>query len=131
MDIQNILRDNNNRVTPERVAIFDFLKTKHIFTHNDIAHNFADIGRASIFRTLNLFLELWVIRKVEVWEKGTSYEINDKNNQHEHMKCSDCDTVVSFDSDNIYAKIFDEAKKVGFEIESHHIWVLGKCKDCI
>jgi len=58
MDIIQILKDDNNRVTPERVAIYTFLETKHLFTYNDIIDNFSSISRASVFRTLNLFLEL-------------------------------------------------------------------------
>jgi Fe2+ or Zn2+ uptake regulation protein len=66
MKIENILKENNNRVTPERIAIFEFLKTKHIFTYNDIIGHFKDLGRASIFRTLNLFLDLGITRKIDV-----------------------------------------------------------------
>jgi len=43
MEIEKILKEKQNRVTPERVAIFNFLKTKHIFTYNDIMDNFKDI----------------------------------------------------------------------------------------
>lgn len=130
MDIKNILKENKNRVTPERLAIFDFLETKHIFTYNDILDNFENIWRSSVFRTLNLFLSLWIIRKVEVWSKIMSYEVNDINHHHEHMKCEKCESIISFDSDNICKKIFTEAKKMWFEIKSHNIWVLGICKNC-
>jgi len=66
MDIKKVLQKHKNRVTPERIAIFEFLKTRHLFSYNDIALNFSNIGRASIFRTLNLFLEIGAIRKVEL-----------------------------------------------------------------
>lgn len=131
MNITNILKENNKRVTPERIIIFDFLETKHIFTYNDIIINFKNIWRASVFRTLNLFLELWVIRKVEIWEKVMTYELNDKNHHHEHMKCASCNSIISFHSDNICKKIFAEAKKIWFEIKSHNIWVLWTCKNCL
>ncbi|MCP4523738.1 MAG: transcriptional repressor [Candidatus Gracilibacteria bacterium] len=131
MEIEQILRENNNRVTPERVAIYNYLKTKHIFSYNNISQNFGELGRASIFRTLNLFLDLGVIRKVEIGEKTMTYELNDHNNHHEHMKCENCKEVISFDSDNICNKIFQEAKKLGFKIKSHNIGVLGTCKNCV
>jgi len=131
MKIEEILKENNNRITPERVTIFNFLKTKHIFTYNDITSNFENIWRSSVFRTLNLFLSLWVIRKVEIWWKVMSYEINDENQHHEHMKCEKCNSIISFDSDNICKRIFDEAKKIWFQIKSHNIWVLGICNKCL
>ena len=43
MNIQKILKEHNNRITPERIAIFDFLQTKHLFTYNDIIENFNTI----------------------------------------------------------------------------------------
>ena len=131
MNIENILKENKNRVTHERVAIFDFLKSKHIFTYSDIDKHFEDVSRASIFRTLNLFLSLWVIRKVEVWDKTMTYEINDESHHHEHMKCEKCNCIISFDSDSICSRIFCEARKIWFEVKSHNIWVIGICKSCL
>jgi len=131
MDIEKILREKQNRVTPERVAIFDFLKTKHIFTYNDIMKNFKDIWRSSVFRTLNLFLSLWIIRKLDLWDNIMSYELNDEKHHHEHMKCCKCNNIITFNSENICKKIFEEAKKMWFEIKSHSIWVVGTCKNCL
>lgn len=131
MNIENILKENNNRVTPERITIFNFLKTKHIFTYNDIENRFKNIWRASIFRTLNLFLKLGVIRKVEIWDKVMTYELNDEKDHHEHMKCEKCNSIISFVSDDICKKIFGEAKKIWFKIKAHNIWVLWICKNCL
>jgi len=131
MNIEKILKENNNRITPERISIFNFLKTKHIFTYNDIMDNFKELWRSSIFRTLNLFLDLWVIRKVDIWENIMTYELNDENHHHEHMKCNKCNSIITFHSDNICKKIFEEAKKIWFEIKSHNIWIVGTCKNCL
>lgn len=131
MKIEDILKEKQNRVTPERIAIFNFVRTKHIFTYNDIIENFKNIARASVFRTLNLFLALGVIRKVDVWDTAMTYEINDENHHHEHMKCNSCNSIISFESDNICKKIFEEAKKMWFEIKSHNIWITWICKNCL
>ncbi len=131
MNIEKILKDNKNRVTPERIAIFNFLKTKHLFTYNDITKNFSNIWRSSIFRTLNLFLDIWVIRKVDIWDNTSTYELNDHNHHHEHMKCSNCNDIISFHSDKICNQIFEEAKKLWFEIKQHNIWIVWTCKKCI
>lgn len=130
MKIETFLKQNNNRITHERIAIFEFLQTKHIFTYNDIIFHFQDIGRASVFRTLNLFLELWVIRKVDIGQKTMTYELNNEAHHHEHMKCNSCGSVINFPSASICEQIFKEAEKMGFEIKSHSIGILGVCKEC-
>jgi len=53
------------------------------------------------------------------------------HHHHEHMTCEDCGDIVNFSSENICNKIFQEAKKLGFEISGHSIGVFGKCKNCI
>jgi len=131
MKIENILKENNNRVTPERIAIFEFLKTKHIFTYNDIIENFKSLGRASIFRTLNLFLDLAIIRKIDVGDKTMTYEFVDHHNHHEHMRCDCCNSIIGFHADSICKMILEEAKKMWFQVKSHSISVVGKCKNCL
>ncbi|MDD2907018.1 MAG: Fur family transcriptional regulator [Candidatus Gracilibacteria bacterium] len=131
MNIENILKKNQNRVTPERIAIFDYIKTKHLFTYNDILDNFKSLGRASIFRTINLFLDLSIIRKIDIGESAISYELNDENHHHEHMKCNICNSIITFHSNDICKKIFEEAKNMGFMIKSHNIGIIGTCKNCL
>jgi Fe2+ or Zn2+ uptake regulation protein len=58
MNIEQILKNAGCSVTKERKDIFSFIETKHIFSYNDILENFKNIGRASVFRTINLFLKL-------------------------------------------------------------------------
>lgn len=75
MEIAIILKKNGKSFTTERSDIFSFIQTKHIFSAQDISENFQDIGRASIFRTINVFLEIGVIRRIPFSERGEVYEI--------------------------------------------------------
>lgn len=131
MNIKNILKKNWKRITNERVDIFNYITTKHIFTSNDLLDRFNNIWRASIFRIVNLFLDLWVIRKVNLWNKVETYELYSESNHHEHMKCEKCNSILSFTSSNICNKIFEEAKLLWFTIKSHSIWVYGICSKCL
>lgn len=131
MKIEDILKKNKKRITSERIEIFNFISEKHIFDSNDILKNFENIWRASVFRTINLFLEIWVIRKVKTWKNGDSYEIIHENkHSHEHMECINCSEILSFDSDKIYEEISKKAEKLGFEIKDQIINISGKCKKC-
>lgn len=131
MKIEDILKKNNKKITTERIEIFEFISKKHIFDSNDILKNFENIWRASVFRTINLFLEIWVIRKVKTCKNGDSYEIiNHKKHSHEHMECVNCSEILSFDSEKIYEEISKKAEKLGFSIEDQIINISGKCKKC-
>ena len=58
MKIEDILREHNKKITPERIRMFQKMQEFHIFSARDIKKNFSDIPRASIFRTLKLFHEI-------------------------------------------------------------------------
>ena len=130
MEIAIILKKHGKSLTTERSEIFSFLETQHIFSAQDIREGFPDIGRASIFRTINTFLEIGVIRRIPFSERWEVYELNHINHHHEHMKCEKCNDIMSFDSHSICKKIFEEAKKSGFHIREHSLSILGICQKC-
>ncbi len=130
MNIENILKQHGKSITEERKEIFNYLETKHIFSAQEVLEQFPTLGRASIFRTIRLFLEIWILRRLTLGERWESYEINNTGHHHEHMKCTVCQTIMSFDSHNICRKIFEEAKKQGFIIQEHSLSILGKCTKC-
>lgn len=131
MKIEKILKEKWKRVTIERIEIFNFISKKHIFDSNDIIKNFENIWRASVFRTINLFLELWIIRIIKKDKSWDSYEIIDEKHSHEHMECWDCWDILNFESDKIYKEISKNAEKLGFKIETKMINISWKCKKCI
>jgi len=131
MKIETVLREHKRSITPERVKMFDFFTHKHLSSASDIEQAFPELGRASIFRTLRLFLKIGVIRRVALGERGENYELVDEDSHHEHMKCSKCGKVVSFESADICQKIFSEAQKIGFHVTEHSLSILGVCKNCM
>lgn len=131
MKIEELLKEHSLKITKERIEIYNFLVKKHIFSCNDLIINFKNIWRASIFRTLNIFLEIWVIRKVNLWEKIETYEVVNESHHHEHMKCDKCKKIISFESENICKKILEEASKKWFKVKSHNICVVWICENCL
>lgn len=131
MNIQEILKQHKKSVTPERVKLYNWMKSKHLFNSQDLERDFAWVWRASIFRTIKLFVELWVLRSINLWESGESYEIECCSaHHHEHMKCESCNEVLSFESNEICNKIFEHAEKLWFTISQHSLSILWKCKSC-
>lgn len=130
MNIEEILKSHWKSITEERKEIFSFIQTKHIFSAQEILEQFPKLGRASIFRTIRLFLEIGILRRLTLGERSETYEINETEHHHEHMKCTVCQKIMSFGSHDICKKIFEEAKKQGFIIQEHSLSILGKCQKC-
>ncbi len=131
MEIENILKENKKSITKERIDIFSFILKKHLFSANDLISNFKDLWRASVFRTLNLFIDLWVLRRISLGERWDFYELNEESHHHEHLRCEKCSSIINFESEDICKKIFDEAGKYWFKIKEHSINVVWTCKNCL
>ncbi len=131
MDIVQKLQSVGKKCTKERLKIFSFLEKRHITSSSDVVNTFAwDVWRASVFRTLNLFVDSWIIRKVQRVEKWDFYELNDEEHHHEHMQCSSCNELLCFDSVKICKQLMDIAKQKGFTVSQHSINIVGKCETC-
>ncbi len=131
MNIEKILKSSNLKVTKERKDIFNYIEKSHIFKSQELVKHFSNIGRASIFRTINTFLDIWIIRKIDIWENAETYEFCDDNHHHEHIKCEKCWKIEVFKINNICKKIISEAKQKWFSVKSHSVNIIGTCKDCL
>lgn len=131
MNIKEILKKQGKRITPERLDLFNYILDIDSFSANELVFN-TNFSRASIFRNINLFLEIGVIRKVSLSENWVLYEVvHDTHTHHEHMLCTNCWEVLHFESDYICKELFKIAKKSWFKINEHSIFVNWVCSKCI
>ena len=130
MNLQDSLRTANKNITPERERLFVKMQDFHLFCARDIEESFSDIGRASIFRTIKLFCEIGILRRVHLGIGVEQYQINSHDNHHEHMKCESCGNIICFDSNLICNLLSQAAKKHGFTMKEHSINLFGTCQKC-
>ncbi len=69
MNISTILKSHGKSVTNERIEIFAYIETKHLFSAIDILDVFPNLGRASVFRTIRLFLKIGILRRLTLGER--------------------------------------------------------------
>ena len=69
MNISTILKSYGKSVTNERIERFAYIKTKHLVSATDILDAFPNLGRASVFRTIRLFLEIGILRRLTLGER--------------------------------------------------------------
>lgn len=130
MNIQQLLKQHSKSVTPDRLALAEWMDNKHLFTAPEVIQAFENVGRASVFRTLKLFSEIGYLRKIPLGANGeSSYEVNHKHH-HEHMQCDNCGEVLEFHSEDICQAILDRASQMGFQIREHALVLKGTCDTC-
>ncbi len=130
MKIEEVLKEYKKSITPERILLFEKMQEFHIFSAKDLEINFPEIPRASIFRSIKLFGEIWVLRRVSLEAGIEQYEINSHEHHHEHMKCESCGKILSFDSQFLCKLLGQVAKNHNFTLREHSINLFGRCSEC-
>jgi Fe2+ or Zn2+ uptake regulation protein len=90
--------------------------------------HYPGLGRATVYRTLELLTQLGLVRPIYVGEHGLTY-IRAQGGHH-HFVCARCGLFVDFDrctADEIAA---DLAERFGFVISGHLLEFYGLCPHC-
>ncbi|MCA9114637.1 MAG: transcriptional repressor [Planctomycetaceae bacterium] len=125
------------RVTPERTAIVEEVFSYHehfeaeeLVERLTMQQTVRRVSRSTVYRTLNYLEEAGLLRKVartndrEVYEHDYGYE------QHDHLICRNCNTLIEFNNDEISRMLEQVAAANGFVMEGHRLEVHGLCEAC-
>lgn len=132
--INQILTSNGHRLTASRQAIVQALVTSqgHI-TADDLAQNVRQVapqvGRMTVYRTLDLLCELGVIRPIYQGTGAAHYVIM-ADGSHHHLICTRCHAVIEFEecmADELAQQL---AQRFNFTISSHLLELHGVCAGC-
>ena len=91
-----------------------------------------DIGLATVYRSLELFTTLELLKKLDFGDGRSRYELNDHNlaHSHHHLICLNCGKVIEF-TYNLLDDIKQKIKKDnGSGIVDYQLKFYGYCADC-
>lgn len=91
-----------------------------------------DIGLATVYRSLELFTTLELLKKLDFGDGRSRYELNDENlnHTHHHLICLGCGKIVEFSYDfldDVKIKIEEKEK---FQIVDSQLKFYGYCSEC-
>jgi Fur family ferric uptake transcriptional regulator len=129
------LRKRGQRVTSERLALFDeiFSQHRHIDAEELLASMTArglKISRATVYRNLDLLVECGLARKQRLGRSRFLYEHVHSGQRHDHLVCSGCGRVVEFVSPGITALQSEICRAHGFLPQYHSLQITGLCNQC-
>ena len=87
------------------------------------------IGRATVFRLLELLSEQGLVERIDLPD-GTHAYIPCEPNHHHHLVCLACGVTTDLDDCGIEAVTREAARRSGFKIEQHRLELFGRCPDC-
>ncbi len=97
-----------------------------------IAHDHPDIGRATVFRTLDCLVKLGAITRVHLDNGAPAYVrcAPSAAEHHHHLICSNCGAVVDLPECPVDSTLERIGREQGFRILGHRLEVFGQCRAC-
>lgn len=133
------LSSHGYKLTKQRnyvLKVFEQQSSLHL-SAEDIFHILkkqkTNVGLVTIYRTLELFVELEILHKINFNDGRTRYEFNRMKNEHSHhhLICLACKTVLEFDDDLLELLEKNIQEQNGFSILDHQVKFFGYCKECV
>ncbi len=125
------LRSMGVKVTPQRLAIIDFLEKNKIhpsaeMIFKDVIKNFPTISFATVYNTLEKLEEAKFIQKLKIADENkVNYEYNMA--PHDHFFCRKCKKIYDV---NINKPSTGMIEIEGHKIEEIYTYIKGICKNC-
>jgi len=89
------------------------------------------IGRASIYRVLELLVEHGLVERVTVGQGLSRFErILPSGEHHHHLVCEQCGRLVAFDDPGLERAIDRVSQRLGVRVDHHDVVLRGSCEDC-
>ena len=136
-EVENILKaveSNGYRLTASRLAIVNTLveSAGHV-TADELAEKVRQqaprVGRMTVYRTLDLLVELGVARPI-YQGTGAAHYILMANGSHHHLICDRCNDIIEFEEHAAGTLMEQLAEQFNFHLVSHLLELHGLCEDC-
>lgn len=89
------------------------------------------IGRASVYRALELLHDHELIKRLDLGDGVARYELADPAGEHHHhLVCENCGRLVAFDDPALEHAIHQVSERLGVRVEQHEVVLRGACADC-
>jgi Fur family transcriptional regulator, ferric uptake regulator len=128
------LKQTGLRVTDPRIEVVEEVHAREgMFTgeqlYDDLRAQGSGIGRATIFRTIDVLVDLEILDRVHQPDGAHGYVLRGPGHRH-HMVCSGCGEVIEFQGCNVNELIEALSLQTNFRIEGHWLEIFGTCGRC-
>jgi Fur family ferric uptake transcriptional regulator len=123
------------RLTEPRRVVADLVASRSgHFTANDLIADARardlDIGRATVFRALDLFTELEVLERIDLPTGDHAYVSCLPDRHHHHVVCERCGRVTEVGDLGLGDALDAMERASGWRVERHRLELYGRCPEC-
>jgi len=88
------------------------------------------IGRATVFRALEVLVELGAIERIDL-PSGEHAYVACEPSHHHHVVCSRCGRTSDIEDAGLLAVVDDVERRTGYRIARHRLELFGLCPTCL
>lgn len=134
-EILGRLLQHGQRMTGPRRTIVEYVAPRtDNFSAQEILEQLnrrgVDVGRATVFRTLDLLVELGLLHRIHTEDGSSRYAVCDTRHHHHHFLCIECGAVQTVEAPGIEVEIQRFAERSGLEVANHVLELVGRCGEC-
>lgn len=123
------------RLTASRLAVADLIADHDgHFTAFDLGvaarGRRLGLSRATLFRALDLFIELGVVERLDL-PNGEHAYVPCAPAHHHHVVCSRCGRTAEVDDAGLTGAVREVERQSGFRIDTHRLELFGLCRHCL
>lgn len=139
---RKMLREKGLKVTNQRLLVLEVLaahRDRHMTAENIyelVREDYPEIGLATIYRTVQLLLEMQLVGRISLDDGCARYEIGEfydgeERHHHHHLVCRTCGQVIPFKDDLLDELESRIEKEMGFHVLDHELKFYGQCQECL
>ena len=133
--IVDAVTDAGYRLTRPRRAVADLVNSRSgHFTAADLLDDARrkrqPIGRATLFRNLDLFTELGALERLDLPNGEHAYVSCEPEQHHDLVVCRSCGTAVEVEDSGLQSVVAEIANRSGYVIDTHRLELFGTCPSC-
>jgi Fur family transcriptional regulator, ferric uptake regulator len=88
------------------------------------------IGRATVFRALDVLVELGAVERIDLPSGDHAYVACEPSHHH-HVVCSSCGQTTDIEDAGLAAVVDDIERRTGYRIDRHRLELFGSCPACL
>ena len=137
---REMLKEKGLKVTSQRLLVLEIMAEhpgEHLTAEQifDLVRvQYPEIGLATIYRTVQVLVDLRLIDKVSFDDGFARYELGEFDGEQKHHNhhaiCRQCGQVISFEDDLLEALERAVYDRMGFTVVDHEVKLYGYCKEC-
>jgi len=130
-----LLKEKNLKVTPQRLAILQYLKTHKTHPtadqiYKELKKQNPSLSKTTVYNSLETLRKNMIIKSLTICDSEHRYDFD--HDMHHHFLCTKCGRIydIEYSCPNI-EYIRKEIESSGHHIDEVHGYFRGICKECI